>query len=348
MDSVLIVVALVFSIISAIGVVGIFLVIRSRNAGATGDDLEAKLLGLSTRLEGKFTDASKERNDGLLHQSERVGKLERELATRMATLLESQKQSLTIADEVRNLTRILKTPSARGQLGEFFLEAALKNVLAPGLYEMQYTFPGRDLRADAIIKYEGKIIAIDAKFSLDNYNRYVEAATDAERDSFAKAIREDFKKRIDETAKYVRPEDDTFDFAMMFVPSEALYYDLIVSQVGSLGRERSLIDYAHEKKVVIVSPMVLYAYLQTVLQGIRQMRFAKDAEEIRKRVGDLAAHLRVYEDLQRKLGQSITASASTFNKAATEFNKIDKDVVKITGETLPEIEAVPGENEIPE
>jgi DNA recombination protein RmuC len=198
---------------------------------------------------------------------------------------------------------------------------------------MQYTFPGGDLRADAVIKYDDHLIPIDAKFSLDNYNRYVEATTDTERETFAKAIREDFKKRIDETAKYVRPQDNTFEFAMMFVPSEALYYDLIVNQVGALGRERSLIDYAHEKHVVLVSPMVLYAYLQTVLQGIRQMRFAQDAQEIRKRVGELASHLRSYEEYLRKMGIGIKNAASAYNGAVAEFNKIDKDVVRISGES---------------
>lgn len=324
-------IALVLSAISALGVVAVFLAVRSGRS-APQDALDARLLALTDKLEGRFTDASRERSESLLKHSERVGTLERDLATRMATLQETQKQSLSIADELRGLQRILKTPAQRGALGEFFLETALRNVLSPGLFQMQYTFPNGTLRADAIIRYEDKIIPIDAKFSLDNYNRYVEADNDADRDLYERATYMDFKKRIDETAKYVRPEDGTFEFALMFIPSEALYYDLVVKNVGAAGRERSLIEYAHEKRVIPVSPVVLYAYLQTVLQGIRQITFVKGAEDIRKRVTELASHLRTYEESMRKVGIGIKNAASAYNGAVTEFAKIDKDVVRISGD----------------
>ncbi len=322
------VVALVLAAAAAAGVLALLL---RKGGSGTGAEMESRLRELADRLEGRFSDASRERSEALLRQSERVGQLERDIRERMAALYESQKQSLSIADELRGLQRILKTPAQRGALGEYFLETALRNVLSPGLYQMQFTFPDGILRADAVIRYEDRIIPIDAKFSLDNYNRYVEAETDAERDQYGKAVYLDLKKRIDEAAKYVRPQDGTFEFAMMFVPSEALYYDLVVNGVGTGGRERNLIEYAHEKRVVPVSPVLLYAYLQTVLQGVRQMQFVKGAEDIRKRVGELAAHLRAYEEYQRKLGQHLSSAASAFNNAAREFNKIDKDVVRIAG-----------------
>ncbi len=331
MNTALLIVAVVFTALTTLGVVGILLALKQWNSSDA--DLESKLVGLADRFDSRFSDASRERNEGILHHSERVGKLERDLSVRLTELHESQKQSLTIADELRGLQRILKTPSQRGALGEVFLETALKNTLAPNLYQMQYTFPGGDLRADAIIKYEDKIIPIDAKFSLDNYNRYVEAENDADRDTYERATYQDFKKRIDETSKYVRPQDNTFEFALMFIPSEALYYDLVVKNVGAAGRERSLLAYAHEKHVVPVSPVVLYAYLQTVLQGISQLKFAKDTEDIRKRVTELAAHLRSYEEYLRKIGVGIKNAASAYNGAVAEFAKIDKDVVRISGES---------------
>lgn len=329
----ILIIALILSAISAGGVLGVLYVVWKRSSTDQSGELESRLLGLSDRLDGRFIDASRERSEALLKQSERVSRLERELAERMARLDEGQKQSLSIADELRGLQRILKTPAQRGALGEFFLETALRNVLSPNLYTMQYTFPNGVLRADAVIHYEDRIIPIDAKFSLDNYNRYVLAENDTERDAMAKAVYSDLKKRIDETAKYVLPEQGTFDFAMMFVPSEALYYDLVINQVGSLGRERSLLEYAHEKHVVPVSPVVLYAYLQTVLQGIRQMRFAKDAEDIQKRVGELARHLGAYSESMRKMGIGIKNAYAAYNTSVAEFVKIDKDVVRIAGET---------------
>ncbi len=338
MESTLLVVALVLSGITALGVIALLVALRGKISGGTGD-LEGKLLSLTDRLDGKFSEASRERSESLLKQAERVGQLERELATRMAALHENQKQSLTIADELRGLQRILKTPAQRGALGEVMLDTALRNVLSPNLYQMQYTFPD-GLRADAVIKYEDKLIPIDAKFSLDNYNRFVEAATDAERATHERAIQADLKKRIDESSKYVRPEDGTFEFALMFIPSEALYYELIVRQVGVAGRERNLIEYAHEKKVVPVSPVVLYAYLQTILQGVKQIQFAKGADEIRKRVTELGAHVRSYEEQMRKVGIGIKNAASAYNTAVTEFAKIDKDVVRIAGgEAAPAIAA---------
>lgn len=336
----LVVVALILAGIAAAGV--IVLLVRQRALlGGTDAELEARILGLTERLEGRFTDASRERGDALLKQSERVGKMERDISERMAALYESQKQSLTIADELRGLQRILKTPAQRGALGEVLLDTALRNALTPNLYQMQYTFPNGTLRADAVITYEDKIIPIDAKFSLDNYNRYVEAENDADRDTYEKATYNDFKKRIDETAKYVRPEDGTFDFALMFIPSESLYYDLVVKNVGAAGRERSLLEYAHEKRVVPVSPVVLFAYLQTILQGVKQIQFVKGAEDIRKRVGDLAAHLRSYEEYLRKMGIGIKNAASAYNGAVAEFSKIDKDIVRITG-VEKALEAVAG------
>lgn len=322
------VVALVLAAVAAAGVV---VLLARRKQGDDGTALETRLRELADRLDGRFSDASRERSEVLLKHSERVGQLERDISERMAQLYESQKQSLAIADELRGLQRILKNPGQRGALGEVFLETSLRNVLPPELYQMQYSFPGNALRADAVIRYDSKLIPVDAKFSLDNYNRYVEAQTDAERDQFAKAVYQDLKKRIDETAKYVRPEDGTFEFAMMFIPSEALYYDLIVNQVGSIGRERSMIEYAHEKRVVPVSPMVLYAYLQTVLHGMQQIQFTQGLDEIRKNVGQLAGHLKAYGEYQRRLGQNIKASFTSYNAAMLEYNKIDKDVVRIAG-----------------
>lgn len=327
MEAYLVAAALVLSALSALGILAVLLSVRRQGAGRPAGDLEA----VASRLEGRFADAARERGEGMLRQSERVGKLERELVERMAALSESQKQSLTIADELRGLQRILKTPAQRGALGEFFLETALRNVLAPTLYRMQHTFPDGTLRADAVILYEDKLIPIDAKFSLDNYNRYVVAETDADREAYASATRQDLKRRIEETAKYVRPEDGTMDFALMFVPSEALYYDLVINQVGNLGRDRSLLEYAHEKHVVPVSPVVLYAYLQTLLQGIRQTQFVKGAEDIRKRVTELASHLRSYEEYLRKVGVGVKNAMSAYEGAAAEFQKIDKDVVRIAG-----------------
>jgi len=289
---------------------------------------------LTRQLGEQFTASARTSQDSFSRHNDLLRGIEKDLTERLAKLGEGQKQVGAIADEIRGLQNILKNPKQRGTLGEYYLETTLGNVLSPGSYAMQHSFAGGTLKADAVIFYEEKIIPIDSKFSLDNYNRYaeaVEANNDTDRDKFEKLIRQDLKDRIDETAKYVRPEEDTVEFAIMFIPSEAIYYDLIVRNVGVGATSRSLIDYAHEKRVVPVSPIMFYAYLQTVLQGLRHVQFTKSAEEIRRRVGELQRHLSAYGEWYRKVGMGIGNAASAYEKATKEFEKIDKDVVRIAG-----------------
>ncbi len=296
--------------------------------------LKHQLETLTSRLDEQFATSSRSHQDSFARHNDLLRNLERDLTERLAKLGEGQKSMGTIAEAVQGLQNILKNPKQRGTLGEYYLETTLSNVLPAGSYATQHSFAGGTLKADAVIFYEDKIIPIDSKFSLDNYNRYaeaVEANNDSERDKFEKLIRQDLKDRVDETAKYIRPDEDTVEFAIMFIPSEAIYYDLIVRNVGVGATSRSLIDYAHEKRVVPVSPIMFYAYLQTVMQGLRHVQFTRSAEEIRRRVGEFTRHLTAYEDYFRKVGAGLGNAASAYEKASKEFEKIEKDVVRITG-----------------
>lgn len=225
----------------------------------------------------------------------------------------------------------LKNPKQRGILGEYFLETLLKNVFPPGKYQMQYPFKNGDI-VDAVIFYQDKIIPIDSKFSLENYNRLAGTSDPVEREQFEKAFRQDLKNRIDETAKYVRPEENTLEFAFMFIPAEAIYYDLLVNKIGAEAQD--LIAYAmNDKKVIVVSPTSFLAYLQTVLYGMRAIQFHKDAEEIRKRVQDLNRHINAYQSYFQKIGTHLGTTMNAYNAADKELKKIDKDVLKIGGES---------------
>jgi DNA recombination protein RmuC len=152
----------------------------------------------------------------------------------------------------------------------------------------------------------------------------------------------DLKLRIDETAKYVRPEEKTMDFAFMFIPSEAVYYDLLINKVGAIAEDtNNLIYYAGKKKVVVVSPTSFLAYLQTVLQGLRNQKISEQAQQIIKEVERLGKHLFSYSEYMRRLGQHLDTTVSSYNKAGKELQKIDKDVVKLTaGEAKIEIDEV--------
>ena len=250
---------------------------------------------------------------------------------------EATRQFITIADKLGDLEKTLKHQKQRGNWGEASLELILSNTLAPGQYKMQYEFKNKETVDAVIITKEG-IIPIDAKFSLDNYDRVVHAIDDRQREELEKEFKGDLKKRIDETAKYVRPEENTLPFAFMYIPAEAIYYDLLVNEVGSIKvNTRNLIDYAYnEKKVIIISPTTFMAYLQSVLYGFKAFKIEESAKEIIKKVQDLGKHLNAYGEYHVKLGNAISTVANHYDKSNKEFKKIDKDVLKIAGSS-PEL-----------
>ena len=255
-----------------------------------------------------------------------------EITERLTKLDETNKQVMSFATQLQNLEDVLQNPKQRGILGEYFLENVLQNVLPPGSYQMQYRFENGDI-VDAAVFVKDKIIPVDSKFSLENYNRIVGERDPVRREELEVIFRNDLKKRIEETSKYIKPKEGTMDFAFMFIPAEGIYYDLLINQVGTLKTNtHDLIEYAFkEKHVIIVSPTSFLAYLQTVMQGLRALQIEESAKEIRKRVEDLAKHLLAYDEYLKKLGTNLSTSVNSYNAAYREFNKIDKDVVKITG-----------------
>ncbi|HUP26253.1 MAG TPA: DNA recombination protein RmuC, partial [Candidatus Limnocylindrales bacterium] len=254
---------------------------------------------------------------------------------RLTKLDETNRRVVDVADELRTLQNVLQNPKQRGVLGEYYLAQVLENVLPPERFALQHKFKDGET-VDAVITLEkGKLLPIDSKFSLENYNRLVEEKDKLRQETIAKQFKQDLKNRIDETAKYIRPAEHTMDYAFMFIPSEAIYYDLLINKVGTAGTSaRDLIEYAfREKHVIIVSPTTFMAYLQTVLQGLRGLQIEEQAKEIQIRVGQLGQHLGAYEAYMQKLGNSLGTTVNHYNTAHKELKKIDKDVVKIAGRT---------------
>ncbi|OGY45292.1 MAG: hypothetical protein A2729_00415 [Candidatus Buchananbacteria bacterium RIFCSPHIGHO2_01_FULL_39_14] len=256
----------------------------------------------------------------------------REVTERLTKLDETNKQVINFADQLQNLQDILKNPKQRGVLGEYYLETVLKNVLPPSNYQMQYKFVDGQI-VDAVIFLQDKILPIDSKFSLENYNRILGERDLQAKESLERQFKQDLKNRIDETAKYIRPKENTMDFAFMFIPSEGIFYDLLINQIGTIKiNTRDLIEYAFkEKHVIIVSPTSFFAYLQTVLQGLRALKIEESAKEIRKRVEVLDQHLKSYYSYHQKLGNNLSTTVNMFNLSDREFKKIDKDIVKLIG-----------------
>jgi DNA recombination protein RmuC len=300
--------------------------------------LQNQMNELTRMLDAKLGESAKAISDSTskaFTQATESTRLIREITQELAKVGEGQRQVVSIADNLKNLQDILKNPKQRGVLGEYYLETVLKNVLPPNAYQMQYPFKDGTIVDAAVITKDG-IIPIDSKFSLENYNRILEAPDKTERERYENAFANDLKIRIDETSKYIKPEEGTLGFAFMFIPSEAVYYDLLVNKVGALKSNNvNLIEYASgKKKVIIVSPTTFHAYLLTVLQGLKALRIEESAKKIGERVGELGKHLLSYEEYFGKVGKNLITTVSAYNSAGKEFRKIDKDILRITGEQL--------------
>ena len=257
-------------------------------------------------------------------------KIIKDVTNELAKIKGTNEQVLSFANQMKSLEKILGNQKQRGIFGEIQLENLLSNVLPPEIFQMQYTFKSGDI-VDAIIKVNENIIPIDAKFSLDNYNRMIESSDDAEIKNLEKKFKEDIKSRIDETSKYIKPQEKTLDYAFMFIPADGLYQDLLNSRVGSLKiNSNELVSYAYLKKVMIVSPMSLFPMLQITMKALNNLKFEKDIDTVIKNVRNLSNHLASYQLYHDKLGNTLKTVVNHYNKSSDEFGKIDKDISRIS------------------
>ena len=290
--------------------------------------LQKELQEMRRTFDNKLGESSKEINESVKAQLSESTKIVREVTEGLTKLGETNKQVIGFSEQLKNLSQVLQNPKQRGVLGEYYLETVLQNVLPPESYKVQYTFPSGEI-VDAAVFVKDKVVPIDSKFSLENYNRMIELEGD-ERLSAEKAFVNDLKLRIKETSKYIKPQDGTMEFAFMFIPSEGIYYDLLTNKIG--GDENLLQKSAREYKVIIVSPTSFLAYLQTVLQGLKALEVEEKAQDRIKNVSKLTKHISKYEELYSKLGNTLGTAVNHYNAGYKELGKIDKDVFKISGE----------------
>lgn len=331
---------LIFAVLIFISIWFVIITVRKQGGPVGSGEINEKMVRLEERL-GQLNEKSSELTRVMdtklsestkvfLEQSGKSAKIVQDVTERLTKLDETNKQVLNFSDQLQNLQDILQNPKQRGILGEYFLDNLLKNVLPPDSYQMQYKFKDGEI-VDAVVKIKEKLVPVDSKFSLENYNRLAETHDKTKRNELEKAFVNDLKSRIQETAKYIRPSENTMDFAFMFIPSEAIYYDLLVNKIGAVTEEtENLIQRAANKyHVIIVSPTSFLAYLQTVLEGLRALQIEESAKEIRKNVEALSKHIISYETYMLKLGQHLGTTINTYNSAGKEFKKIDKDILKI-------------------
>jgi DNA recombination protein RmuC len=303
------------------------------------NQLNEGLQKLNDGLKDHLTTRLDKNQEQMNQQFKASASIIREVTQKLTELDKTNSRVGDIAHELKSLQNVLQNPKQRGVLGEFYLEQILQNVLPPGSYSLQYKISESNI-VDAVVHLDGKVMPIDSKFSLENYNRLIDATPET-RPALEKAFKEDLKKRIDETAKYIQPKKGTLDQAMMFIPSEAIYYDLLANKVGATGVSgRDLMQYAVvDKHVSIVGPSTLSAMLTVIVQGLKSMEIQKDTEIIRKNIEQLQKHLLAYDGHFKRVGNSLGATVGHYNNASKELGRIDKDVVKISGVGQSVIEA---------
>ena len=336
-------------------VIGLIFVVFKKNNGSDSD----VIIQLSNNLSNQIQDIRKEINDNseksrleiesklkvinkeisdfqisskssMQKQFADSNKIIKDVTNELAKIKGTNEQVLSFANQMKSLEKILGNQKQRGIFGEIQLENLLSNVLPPEIFQMQYSFKSGEI-VDAIIKVNENIIPIDAKFSLDNYNRMIESNDEGEIKILEKKFKEDIKSRIDETSKYIKPQEKTLDYAFMFIPADGLYQDLLNSRVGSLKiNSNELVTYAYLKKVMIVSPMSLFPMLQITMKALNNLKFEKEIDTVIKNVRNLSNHLASYQLYHDKLGNTLKTVVNHYNKSSDEFGKIDKDISRIS------------------
>ncbi len=334
---------------AVLGLQAYLLVRRERPAAAQDTQslvlLQNRIDNLSRSMEEKLGEGTQRMFESMKTQfseSQRLVTNIRDLVTDRLTEVareqtktnEATSRFVSIAEQLNNLEKVLTHQKQRGNWGEASLEIVLGGFLPPTAYKMQYQFANGEV-VDAVIFTKDGIIPVDAKFSLDNYSRLVSAVSEEQKEELEKIFKNDLKLRIDETAKYVREKEGTLPIAFMYIPAEAIYYDLLVGEVNpGKVNARNLIDYAYrDKRVVIASPTTFMAYLSMVANGMKAFRVEENFKEIQKNVESLGRHLKAYEDYYKKVGNALSTTVNHYNAGGKELGKIDKDVLRITGES---------------
>ena len=314
-------------------VVVLYIVLRllfsSRSGG--NDAHTARLQDLHEMIDRRLHQNMDSVNKQMHRQFESSKKLIESITKELTEVKATGREMLSFTEQLQALEQALKNPQRRGAIGEYVLEQVIGNVLPPDSYATQYTFKS-GVRADAVVFLrDEKKICIDAKFSLDNYTKLLSGEVD-DPEVVERRLKEDIGLRIQETAKYILPKEGTLDYAFMFLPSEALYYDLLTQKIGSGDGAENMLERAFNRyRVIIVSPTTLLAYLQTVNLGLRSLKVEEHAHEIMKQVETLRKHLDQHAKALHGVGRALGTAVNQYNKVETQYDLIDKDVFKITG-----------------
>jgi DNA recombination protein RmuC len=261
-----------------------------------------------------------------------------EISGKLSRLEEANKRIYDIGKDISSLQEILRAPKLRGVLGELLLGDLLAQIFPPDRFFVQYGFQSGE-KVDAVIVFHQGLVSIDAKFPLENFKRLIESQEDATKVKLKKQFTQDVKKHIDDIArKYILPDEGTFNFAFMYIPAENVYYEVIIKD-DKMGESQSLIEYALSKRVVPTSPNTFYAYLNTVLLGLKGMRIEAAAQEILKNISSVHQEFEKFQVEFEKIGSHLNNSMTAYGRSEKRLERTSQKLQQLNkGEEIKEIE----------
>jgi len=275
-----------------------------------------QLRGITDQVNQQLQNSSGQIGQRLDNAAKVIG----EVRENIGKLSKASEQIYEVGKNIATLQEILRPPKLRGGLGEQFLGELLSQILPPEFFTLQYQFSSGE-RVDAVVRLGEKMVPIDSKFPLDNFRRVIECKTDEERRICRKVFYRDVKKHVDDIAnKYIVPKEGTYDFALLYIPAENVYYETITKD-ESFGEEKGILNYALNKKVIPVSPNSFYAYLQVIILGLKGLKIEEHAREIQSLLGGLGKDLKDFQEDFRLVGKHISDARNRFDEARARLEK---------------------------
>lgn len=253
-------------------------------------------------------------------------------------LSKASEQIFEVGKDIASLQEILRTPKLRGGLGEQFLGELLSQILPPTAFTLQHTFLSGE-RVDAVVMVGGKLVPVDSKFPLDNFKRIIESNGDEERRARLKFFYRDVKKHIDDIAtKYIVPKEGTYDFALLYIPAENVYYETITKD-ESFGEDKGILNYALGKKVIPVSPNLFYAYLHVVAMGLKGLKIEENARKIQEELASMTKDIKNFQEDFQLVGRHITNAMNKYEEARRRLDRLSFKLEQIENQpALPPLE----------
>ena len=290
---------------------------------------------VNTRL-GQVTDQLQKSTGDLNTRLDNAAKVVSDVSKGLGGLSEATKKVFEVGKDIASLQEILRSPKLRGGLGELFLGELLAQILPPAHFTLQHRFKSGEV-VDAVIRLGHNLVPVDAKFPLENFKRVIEVSSEEEQRAAKRKFISDVKKHIDAiSGKYILPDEGTFDFALMYIPAENVYYELIIKD-EAMDTDKGLLNYAFTKRVIPVSPNSFYAYLQTILLGLKGMHIEERAQEILTNLARLSGDFRKFQEEFELVGKHLTNTKSRYDEADKKLAKFEDKLLSLS-DASPAIE----------